>query len=360
MLTRGNVIGFIFGDGIMRLSDRKILILEAIINDYIETAEPIGSRTIAKKYDLGISSATIRNEMSDLEEMGLIIQPHASAGRVPSDKGYRLYVDKLMKKRELTEEEIEYLYLRIANSVDQIDFLMQEAAKAISVLTNYTTIISQSSVSKMSVKHIQLIPFDDNAIVLVIVTDNKTVKNQIINVSEFIEPEVLTRISNILNLAIKEKRFDSLSNADLEKIKKYTPGYEKLIETIYKTTMEVLSAEENARVFLSGAKNLLEFPEFSDISKAKGILQAFEEKDVLLTILGKYPSDTMSIVIGDENEINELKNCSVIRSNIKIGEGTYGSIGILGPTRMDYSQSVSILKGFAATIEKAIKLLTGG
>ena len=158
----------------MALNDRKIQILQAIINNYIETAEPVGSRTIAKKYNLGISSATIRNEMSDLEEMGFILQPHASSGRIPSDMGYRLYVDHLMQKKELGEEEQRYLQSIISRDISQIDFLMEETAKALSVLTNYTTIISEPKGQRTRMKQIRLIPLDSVSVLLVI-ADRKSV-----------------------------------------------------------------------------------------------------------------------------------------------------------------------------------------
>ena len=164
----------------MKLNDRKIKILEAIITDYVATAEPVGSRTIAKKYDLGISPATIRNEMSDLEEMGLIEQPHTSAGRIPSQMGYRMYVDNMMHKRVLTSEEVEFLKNAISLNVDRIEYLMQQTAKALSMLTNYTTIVTEPKSTRVKIKHIQLVPIDNNTVAAVVVTDSKAIKNHII------------------------------------------------------------------------------------------------------------------------------------------------------------------------------------
>ena len=164
----------------MALNDRKIQILQAIINDYIETAEPVGSRTIAKKYNLGISSATIRNEMSDLEEMGLILQPHASAGRIPSDMGYRLYVDHLMQQKELTADEQKYLQSVISRDINQIDYLMEETAKALSLLTNYATFISEPVGQRTRIKQIRLLPLDSTSLLLVIATGDNFIKNHVI------------------------------------------------------------------------------------------------------------------------------------------------------------------------------------
>ena len=168
----------------MNLNERKTKILEAIITGYIETGEPIGSRTIAKNYDLGISSATIRNEMSDLEELGLITQLHTSSGRIPSDKGYRLYVDNLMGHRELTDEETKFLQNVIVNNINHMDYLMEQTAKALSMLTNYPTIISKPKIEKEKIKHIQLVSLDETSIIAVVVTENKTVKNYIVPVDK--------------------------------------------------------------------------------------------------------------------------------------------------------------------------------
>ena len=195
----------------MALSDRKLKILEAIITDYIETAEPIGSRTIAKKYDLGISPATIRNEMSDLEEMGLIEQPHTSAGRIPSDKGYRLYVDNMMQSSSgLSGSQAEYLAKAINYNVTKIEYLMQQTAKAISMLTNYTAVVSEPVDNQVKVKHIQLVPVDERSIVAVIVTSDNTVKNSVIKIKTMPDTNTLAQISRSINSLI--------SNVSLEEI----------------------------------------------------------------------------------------------------------------------------------------------
>ncbi|MDR1689057.1 MAG: heat-inducible transcriptional repressor HrcA [Clostridiales bacterium] len=342
----------------MVLNDRKIKILEAIINDYVATAEPIGSRTIVKKYDLGISSATVRNEMSDLEDLGLIIQPHASSGRIPSDKGYRLYVDSLMRYRELTDEEGSFLRDIISNNINQIDYLMKETAKAISVLTNYTAIISEPQVKTAKIRHIQLVPFDDKSIIAVIVTDTKTVKNIAVNLEEATDSKTLSDISLVLNSQIT-----GVSGLDLkitENLLNKFPGSERIVTKVLNALIMEFQEDEDVQIYTSGTKNILAFPEFSNIERAKEIFQALEEKRLLVTLLGQTATEDIEIVIGDENNIEQMKNCSIIKANFHIGGKKAGGIGIIGPTRMDYSQVASILNGIVKRINGALKALSGG
>ncbi len=342
----------------MILNERKIKILEAIISDYISTAEPIGSRTIAKKYDLGISSATIRNEMSDLEEMGLIVQPHASSGRVPSDKGYRLYVDKFMRQKDLAEEQMLFLHNMISNNINQIDYLIQETAKAISMLTHYTTIVSEPQSQKTILKHLQLIPLDETSIVLVLVTDGKIVRNHNLQVKETPSIDVLNKLSNILNTYFQGHSLEEIDIATVTKLKREFSEHSELLSEVLTSVVEIIQSIDNVQVFLSGTKNILGFPEFSDVEKAKGIFQTLEEKELLITLLGNSSNEDVQIIIGNENSMEQMKDCSLIKTNYKLGNQIYGSIGIIGPTRMDYSQVVSVLRGLVKNIDVVLKALS--
>ncbi len=347
----------------MILNERKIKILEAIINDYIKTAEPIGSRTIAKKYDLGISSATIRNEMSDLEDMGFIVAPHASAGRVPSDKGYRLYVDKLMPHRELTDDELGMLQNVVLSNVNQIDYLMQETAKAISLITNYTTIVSEPTVHRTKIKHIQLVPVDETGLVVMLVTDNKLVKNQIIRLDKSIEglsPETLNDLSLILNANLCLLSAEDINTEVINNLKERFGVYKEIIIPIIKVLTSMLEPNNKMQVYTSGAKNILAFPEFSNLDKARAIFNTLEEKDTLITLLDKSANGHVQVVIGSENDLEQMKECSVIKANYFLENASFGSIGIIGPTRMDYSQVVSVLTAIVKDIGVVVKALTGG
>ena len=344
----------------MALNDRKIQILQAIINNYIETAEPVGSRTIAKKYNLGISSATIRNEMSDLEEMGFILQPHASSGRIPSDMGYRLYVDHLMQKKELGEEEQRYLQSIISRDISQIDFLMEETAKALSVLTNYTTIISEPKGQRTRMKQIRLIPLDSASVLLVIATEGNFIKNHVIKMGCVPTEETIFDIGFCLNRLLQGCALREIDTLLVARMQEELWEYRELLPPILKAIETTMRSAEKVQLHMSGTKNILAFPEFADIQKAKSLFQALEEKDVLVTLLEESKNNDLQVLIGSENTVQSMQDCSVITATYKMGDNTRGTIGIVGPTRMDYSQVISVLNGMVQNIEKVLKNLSDG
>ncbi len=344
----------------MALNDRKIQILQAIINNYIETAEPVGSRTIAKKYNLGISSATIRNEMSDLEEMGFILQPHASSVRIPSDMGYRLYVDHLMQKKELGEEEQRYLQSIISRDISQIDFLMEETAKALSVLTNYTTIISEPKGQRTRMKQIRLIPLDSVSVLLVIATEGNFIKNHVIKMGCVPTEEKIFDIGFCLNRLLQGCALREIDTLLVARMQEELWEYRELLPPILKAIETTMRSAEKVQLHMSGTKNILAFPEFADIQKAKSLFQALEEKDVLVTLLEESKNNDLQVLIGSENTVQSMQDCSVITATYKMGDNTRGTIGIVGPTRMDYSQVISVLNGMVQNIEKVLKNLSDG
>jgi len=342
------------------LNDRKIQILQAIINNYIETAEPVGSRTIAKKYNLGISSATIRNEMSDLEEMGFILQPHASSGRIPSDMGYRLYVDHLMQKKELGEEEQRYLQSIISRDISQIDFLMEETAKALSILTNYTTIISEPKGQRTRIKQIRLLPLDSASVLLVIATEGNFIKNHVIKMGCVPSEEKIFGIGICLNRLLQGCALREIDTPLVARMQEELWEYRELLPPILKAIETTMRSAEKVQLHMSGTKNILAFPEFADIQKAKSLFQALEEKDVLVTLLEESKNNDLQVLIGSENTVQSMQDCSVITATYKMGDNTRGTIGIVGPTRMDYSQVISVLNGMVQNIEKVLKNLSDG
>lgn len=339
----------------MSLNDRKIQILQAIINDYIETAEPVGSRTIAKKYDLGVSSATIRNEMSDLEDMGLIVQLHASSGRIPSDSGYRLYVDHLLQKNELEAEEQKYLQDIVSRDINQIDYLMEETAKILSSLTNYPTIISEPISHKAVVKQIHLMPLDDKSVLLVIATSDNYIKNHVLNmVVAPLENEIF-HISKYLNETFQGFSLREVTESMVYDLQEKLGVYDVLLKPILHALEITMLGAEKTQVYMSGTKNILEFPEFSDITKAKSIFQALEEKDMLITLLEENCGSDLQVLIGSENNVQSMQDCSVITATYKLSEDTRGTIGVVGPTRMDYSQVISVLNNMVKNIENVLE-----
>ncbi len=343
----------------MILNDRKIKILEALIKDYIETGEPIGSRTIAKKYDLGISSATIRNELSDLEELGLVIQPHVSAGRIPSDKGYRLYVDNFMEHRNLTEEETKFLQDLVVNNINHMDYLMEQTARALATLTNYATVITTPKIEQDKIKHIQLVPLDNASIIAVVVTENKNIKNYIIPVNRELDMQYLLNIANNINDIINTYSLEEIKKQIENKKENITSEEEEIINKVFEQIFA--DCKEEIKFYTSGINNILDFKEFSNIEKVKPIFQSLEEKDMIIDILNSNNENNTSIQIsiGGENMAEEFKDCSIVKTEYKIANAT-GTIGIIAPTRMDYAKAVSLLDEIVKNINNVIKGLPSG
>ena len=344
----------------MSLSDRQLKILEAIINDYIQTAEPIGSRTIAKKYGMGISSATIRNEMSDLEDMGFITQPHTSSGRVPSQKGYRFYVDSMMPQKPLTSDESLLLQRMILSNIYQVEQMMKETAQALARLTRYPAIVSEPYLKKTKIKHIQMIPIDERNIFLVMVTDTKSVKNQPMALSQAPDYDELNRLSAMLNHHLSGKTIREIDRLLIDRLLKSFGHQAHILMPILGAIVGLIQDEDDMRVFTSGVKNILAFPEFADIRKAEAIFQALEERDALIAILNQPQTEGIQIIIGTENSLDILKNCSLIKANYTIGSQGTGSIALIGPTRMDYGHAVSVLQGILQNIQHVLQALSEG
>lgn len=343
----------------MVLNDRKVKILEAVVMDYIATAEPVGSRTIAKKYDLGISSATIRNEMSDLEEMGFIIQPHASSGRVPSDMGYRLYVDSLMRHRSLTDDETMFLQQMIMNNIHHVDYLFRETAKAIADLTQYATIVSEPKEKKTVIKHVQLMPMDERSILVIWVTDTKAVKNKTVPIKDPPDFDTLSVLAKILNNKLSNKIINEIDRGMVSDLLEAFGPYARLLMPILGVLADALKAE--GQVYTSGVNNFLAFPEFADREKVQAVFHAFEKRrDMLLALFDSVEDadGSIQVIIGAENAVESLQNCSVVRSSFSLGNQG-GIIGIIGPTRMDYIQAVSVMKGMLSNINTVLKALEG-
>ena len=344
----------------MTLSDRQLKILEAIINDYIHTAEPIGSRTIAKKYGMGISSATIRNEMSDLEEMGFITQPHTSSGRVPSAKGYRFYVNSMMPRRPLTSDESLLLQRMILNNISQVEYMMKETAHALARLTRYPAIVSEPYLKKAKIKHVQMIPVDDKSLFLVMVTDNKSIKSQPLALPAAPDYEELTRLTGLLNQHLSGKTIREIDRTLIDNLLVAFGHQAHILMPILGGIVALIQDEDDMRVFTSGVKNILTFPEFADIRKAEAIFQALEERDALIAIVGQPQTEGIQIIIGEENSLEPLKDCSVIKANYTIDNQSTGCIALIGPTRMDYGHAVSVLHGILQNIQHVLQALNQG
>lgn len=326
----------------MRIDDRKIKILQAIINDYIRTGDPVGSRTIAKNYDLGIGSATIRNEMSDLEAMGYLEQPHASSGRVPSSKGYRLYVDKLMKDQSLTpEENLKIKQYIIDSAMLEVDKVVKQTSSLLSELTNLTCIIEAPSVKKSFIKSIQLIKVDERNLVTIFLTDTGIIKNHVMKVEKMPEEKTLKRINDVLNKRLVNLSIEQINLEVINNLKKDLIQYEEIFNAILPSLYETLNDADNNEVFMDGATNIFNYPEYRDIDKAKELLSLLNDKSEVMGLI--KPSDDITISIGDENYKPEAKECSVISAEYSFGNRPIGKIGLIGPRRINYSKVITIM-----------------
>lgn len=326
----------------MNLGDRKRLILQAIIEDYINTAEPVGSRTISKKYLTNTSPATIRNEMADLEEMGYIEQPHTSAGRIPSDKGYRLYVDQMMEQQAINKSQNEMIKKQFTDTLGEIDRLIKHASKLLSQMTQYTSIITTPQVNKTALKHIQLIKIDQSTVLAIIITDAGIVKNSVLRLLKDVPNDVLEKISKILNDSICGMCVEDIASLALQDIPDGLAGYREIIEQVLPELIQTLIYSDNVEIYHDGAANILNLPEFNDINKARSFLNTLEEKDLLFNVL-KEPKENINVSIGSENKYEQLQNCSLITATYKLNGKTIGSIGVIGPTRMEYSKVISVV-----------------
>lgn len=326
------------------LDDRKLKILSAIIDTYLSTGEPVGSRTISKYTDLNLSSATIRNEMSDLEDMGLIIQPHTSAGRIPSDKGYRLYVDSLMQDRITAMESLNDLVL---DKAERLEEMLQRIAKSLAEKTEYPTMISAPSIKGSKVKFIQLSKVDRCHILAVIVVEGNIVRNRMIELSDTISDATLLQLNILLNSAFCGLGAEEINISLIKSLKEQAGDYGVLVADVIDEVGEALSVQvEPVKIFTSGANKIFKYPELSDSRRASSLISAFEEGMELKSLIDESANDKneIQIYIGNEAPVKSMQDCSIVTANYSLGKGLHGTIGIIGPKRMDYEYVVRTLK----------------
>ena len=344
----------------MELDKRKLKILQAIIRTYLDTGEPVGSRTISKYSDLNLSSATIRNEMADLEELGYIIQPHTSAGRIPSDKGYRLYVDTMLDAKS---GEVESLREELEEKAGKLDDILQQVAKFLATNTNYATMVSGPRYQTKRVKFIQITSVEDEQLLVVIVLDNNVVKNQMLPLEEPIEEEMIVKLNFILNTTLNGLDVLDMNLAVIQKIKEQVGKHAQIIDSVLEVIGKTLVEEDDLEVYTSGTTNILKYPELSDKTKAAEIIGAFEEKQIMHNWLGLPQKDgggldethDIQVYIGNETQIDSMKDCSMVTATYRIQEGVYGKIGIVGPKRMDYDKVVGTLNSLMSQLDDIFK-----
>ena len=338
----------------MQLDDRKWTILKAIIKTYLETGEPVGSRTISKYADLNLSSATIRNEMSDLEEMGLILQPHTSAGRIPSDAGYRLYVDHMMEEKDREVTEMKEMMIQ---RQDRMELLLKQLAKVLAANTNYAAMISGPQYHRTKLKFIQLSIISESQILAVIVAEGNIVKNKMINIDHGLDQQTVLEMNILLNTALNGLTIEEINLSTISKLKEQAGIHSEVVNQVLDAVAETIQSANDVEIYTSGATNIFKYPELSSSEKASELISAFEEKkdlvDMISTDDGKETG--IQVYIGQETPIQSMQDCSVVTATYEIGEGMYGRIGVIGPKRMDYDKLVSTLKTLMAQLDQIFK-----
>lgn len=335
------------------LDERKTKILKAIIKTYLETGEPVGSRTISKYTDLHLSSATIRNEMSDLEDLGYIVQPHTSAGRVPSDKGYRFYVDNLMAEKD---KEIDDMQNFVIEHTEKMEQVLRNVAKLLANNTEYATMITGPQYHHNKIKFIQLSKVEPDQLLCVIVLEGNIVKNKMLEMDEGLTDEKILELNLLLNTSLNGLPIEQINLGMISALKEQAGEYSKTVGDVLDVALQIINEDSDLQIYTSGATNIFKYPELRDSQKASEFISAFEEKQHLANMITdkfseKEPGTGIQVYIGDESPIKTVKDCSVVTAEYQLGDGITGIIGIIGPKRMDYEKVLDNLKNIKKQLD---------
>ncbi|MGN0714381.1 MAG: heat-inducible transcriptional repressor HrcA [Anaerovoracaceae bacterium] len=344
----------------MELSERKLKILQAIISDYVRSAEPVGSRTLSKKYELGISPATIRNEMADLEEMGYLTHPHTSAGRVPSDKAYRLYVNALMEKKELSKEEKLVIAQRLQGNVNEFEKTIEHAAAILSEITNLTSFAMTPAQANDTLKFINLLPVDEHTVVLMIVAESGKISNTALRMKVPYTEENLQLLAKTMTYNYKGKTISEvLTHNIIENFETDITAMSGLAENVMPNFMRTLEDMLNVNLYMEGLTNIFDIPEYNDLGKARDFLAMLSQKEDFTRKLLER-EDGMIVTIGEENPDDIMQDCSLITATYHVDGKMVGKIGVIGPTRMRYGEVTSIIEYLTDNLNHVFKLEGGG
>lgn len=343
----------------MDLSERKLKILQAIIADFIRTAEPVGSRTLSKNYDLGISPATIRNEMSDLEELGYLTHPHTSSGRVPSEKAYRLYVNQMMNKHELTVEQKSSIAQKLHENVNELEKMVQQAAHVLSEITNLTAFAMTPRKDQDTLKYINLLPVDDYTAVLMLVSESGKVSNKAVRFDQAVSEETLRILAKTMTYNYRGKTLsEALTQDIIDDVQTDAEAMGMLEHNIKPSFVKTLEDMLNVNLYMDGLTNIFSLPEYNDLDKARMFLEMVNKKeDFTKTLINR--ENGVIITIGNENQDELLSDCSVITATYHVNGKQLGKIGVIGPTRMQYDEVTSVIEYLTDNISKAF-MITGG
>jgi len=338
-----------------RLDERKLRVLSAVVQDYVATAEPVSSRTIARKYKMGVSPATIRNEMSDLEELGYLEQPHTSAGRIPSDIGYRLYVDRLMQLQNMTEQEERLLRAGFQKKAEQLEQLMQMTARVLSNMTCYLSIVFGPSKKKACFHSLYMHLISPERALLVVLTDLGMVENAVVSVPGDTSEEDLRAISDLLTTRLRGIPIENLGVAAVREFRLEMKRHRVIVEQMLQVLSVWPEEDSDYGVYTDGALNIMTQPEFSNLEKVRLVLSALQREDVLSAMLESSEPDSISISIGGENKYPEIRDCSIVWTTFVAGNRPIGSIGVLGPRRMEYGRVVALVETVREQLVTALR-----
>ena len=348
------------------LSDRKKIILKAIIDAHIDNGEPVGSKYLTYNKQIALSSATIRNEMAELEEMGYLEQPHTSAGRIPSEQGYRFFVNSLMQSYRLTANELLKLNSLFTNKIEELDKILDSSSKLMSMLTNYASLAVKPKSKQITVVRFKTILLDGENFLLIMITNMNVVKTRYIRVTLLLSEGKLQHFENMLNVYLTNITMDMVTLPLMMEIENRLPDCRDLVSPVIKCIYEVLDELDDGDLKFDGVNKLLQYPEFTDIERVRELLDILENKDEILEIISNSAHDIINIYIGSENTVDIMQKSTLIFKTIKSGERIVGAIGVLGPCRMDYSKVVTTIEYLANSITEKTnniqsnKMLSGG
>ena len=341
----------------MELTARKMKILNAIVRNYLETGEPVGSRTISKYTDLNLSSATIRNEMADLEEMGLIVQPHTSAGRIPSDRGYRVYVDEMLREKEAEVDQMKEMLLQ---KEEKLEKLLKQVAKQLALDTNYASMVSVPRAQDNRLKFLQISRLDDGQVLITTVIEGNMIKNKVIVTDEALDDATVLKLNILLNTHLNGRSVDEISLGLITALKNEAGAHSGIVAEVIDAVAEAIRGDEGLEIYTSGANNIFRYPELAAGEKASGLITAFEEKEELQslveeTLQSSDNENAIQVYIGSETPVQTMQDCSVVTATYELGDGLRGTVGIIGPKRMDYHKVVSTLKTIKHQLDQIYK-----
>jgi heat-inducible transcriptional repressor len=337
------------------LTERDRKVLQAIIRDYIQTAQPVGSRIISKKSQMGLSPATIRNVMSDLEEMGFLVQPHTSAGRVPTDRAFRFYVDSILNMRRLSSAEREKIEKSLQEENLDINEIMKRASHMLSLLSKQTGVVLAPRFGSKIFKHIEFIKLREKRILVIIVSKTGEVQNKVIEADEELHQDELNKYGKYLTEIMGDLTLAEAKRKIMEEMNKEKVLFDNLMYRALQLSQKALEDEGEGNLYIEGKTNMMQSPEFADLEKMRALIEAFEEKSKIVKLLDKALSiHEIQIFIGAENELHEMIDCSVVAAPYSKENYTLGTLGVIGPTRMDYSSIIPIVDYTARIVGKIL------